>query len=237
MNELTRFDKLTVEMDEFEKANANLVFHIESKQGEKDARSHVAKLRKIKTAISNVHKEAKADILQAGRTLDAKKNELTGRVEGWIELQDKPLREKKDREVHEAFLKAEEIRIAREAEETERQAELERREKEVAAKELALKVEADEAKDKELAALREKVATFEPAETRALVEQKIITPEEDNAAWGAEEAARTSEPGHRDKIQSEAIESLTEIVDDIDLASAIVKAIDEGTIPNVKLIY
>ncbi len=287
--DLTRFDKLTVEMDEFEKANANLVFDIESNQGEKDARSHVHKLRKIKTAIAAVHKEAKADILQAGRMLDAKKNELTGRVESWIELQDKPLREKKEREVHAAFLKTEEIRIAKEKEEADRLEAVRIREEEVTAKEETLRKAEQEQKDKKLAALEAKEAEFAAKEKeladkqaaldaeaeaqkrvkvatenaamlaerdkeiaaqkaerekneaidaeRATVQAEKEKEEKEQAAWAAHEAERVADEEHRDKIQSESIDSLTGITGDIDLASVIVKAIDENEIPNIKIIY
>lgn len=142
MNELVKFDQVKADMAAFKKENENLVFDYADPQGNKDARSHIFKLRKIKTVIADIHKEAKAVALGVCRMLDKEKKDLTAEVEGWIDVHHKPVKEIEEREARIATAKIaadhlEQIRV-----EAERAAETERRENELAEKEAAVDAEA-----------------------------------------------------------------------------------------------
>ena len=91
MNELAVFDEVAATIAEYKAENEKLVFDYASKEGAKEAKSHITKLRKVKTKISEVHKEAKAEALAFGRRLDAKKNEYTGEVDEMIKFHKDPL--------------------------------------------------------------------------------------------------------------------------------------------------
>lgn len=201
--ELAKFDEVAAAIAEYKAENVNLVFDYESAKGEKDARSHIYKLRQAKTKIAEIHKDAKADILLAGRALDGKKNELTGEVEEMIEVHDKPLREKKDRVIHEAFLKSEEIRIAREKEEADRLEAIRIREEEVTAKEEALRKAEQEQKEKELAAFRAKEAEIAAKEKELADKQAAINAEAD--AQRRETSARLAAIADAEQDKADAL--------------------------------
>ena len=74
------------ELAKLKEENKNLLFDYRSKAGNKDARSYIAKLRKTKTPINELHKELKADILVRGRKLDAQKNELIEQIDEMIDV-------------------------------------------------------------------------------------------------------------------------------------------------------
>ena len=90
-NELAIFDSVLATIAEYKIENEKLIFAYDTPDGEKEARSHIAKLRKVKTEIANIHKDAKAEALAYGRRLDAKKNEYTGEVDGMIAVHKDPL--------------------------------------------------------------------------------------------------------------------------------------------------
>jgi len=92
-----KFHSFEAELAKLEEFNHNEVFDYESKDGNKDARSHVAKLRKVKASIERARKEAKADALEYGRKVDAEAKKHSDRIVDMIELHDKPLREIKER--------------------------------------------------------------------------------------------------------------------------------------------
>ncbi len=143
MNELVKFDQVKADMESFRKENANLVFDYGDPQGNKDARSHIFKLRKIKTIIADIHKETKAEALGVCRMLDAEKKALTAKVNGWIDVHYKPVKEIEDREAKAAAVKANAKRLEQIRIEAERAAETERRENELAEKEAAIKAKED----------------------------------------------------------------------------------------------
>ena len=86
MNELVVFDPVKAELAEYKKENASLVFDYEDPQGNKDARSHIYKLRQAKTKIADIHKEAKAEAWGICKLLDGEKNDLTAEVEAMIDF-------------------------------------------------------------------------------------------------------------------------------------------------------
>lgn len=71
--------------------SGNKVFVYEDPTGNKNARSHVYGLRKIKAAIEKKRKELKASALEFGRGVDGAAKELTARVEEMIEVHEVPL--------------------------------------------------------------------------------------------------------------------------------------------------
>lgn len=80
------------QLAELKETNANAVFDYEDPQGNKDARSHVYKLRKTKTAIEKARKDEKQSSLEYGRKVDDEAREIASEVEKMIELHDKPLK-------------------------------------------------------------------------------------------------------------------------------------------------
>jgi hypothetical protein len=93
MNTIVVFDEVMGKLAEFKVANANTVYDCRDPQGNKDCRSHIASLRKFKTRISDVHKEAKKEALKYGRMLDGLKNKYTVEVVEMIDYQKAPLDE------------------------------------------------------------------------------------------------------------------------------------------------
>jgi len=94
------FSDLRTQLIKIKAENESIVFDYE--KDDKAARSHVATLRKSKTAISSLHKEKKKFFLEEGRKIDSAKNELTAEVEEMIEVHAEPLRaikERKDAEI------------------------------------------------------------------------------------------------------------------------------------------
>ncbi len=261
-NEMVKFDEVKVEIAEYQKKNKTLVFPYGSKQGSKDARSHITKLRKVKTKIIEVHKEAKSDILAAGRAIDAKKNEYTGMVDEMIDVHNKPLQEIKDREEakiqekidrQEAEKKAEDDRKqeefkAREAKQAEREAAFAEKEAEFKAKEA--KVNAD--KEKVDRAKREKKIADEAAENAKkhaeaeaervrLAEAEKVRREADEAA--EKECKRVENKKHREAVENGIFDQLLMIISPLDnftssdIAVIIRDKIVDGRIDNVTVSY
>ncbi len=89
------FADLRDQIEKIKEENLSIVFDYEKQ--EKEARSHVATLRKSKKAISDRHKEKKEFFLVEGRKIDSAKNELIADVEEMIDVHANPLKEIKDR--------------------------------------------------------------------------------------------------------------------------------------------
>jgi uncharacterized membrane protein len=96
--ESTGFKDIRETLDELAEQSDNLVFDYESEKGEKDARSWIAKLRRVNGTINKVHKVVKADVLERGRAIDSVKRDLLGRVAKMIEVHQEPLDAKANRE-------------------------------------------------------------------------------------------------------------------------------------------
>lgn len=78
---------------EIKQQNFKLVFDYSDPKGNKEARSHVYKLRQTKAAIEAARKKEKAESLEYGRKVDQEAKELSAEIEEMIEVHDKPLRE------------------------------------------------------------------------------------------------------------------------------------------------
>lgn len=106
---LAPFHPLRAAIEAAKADNASKVFDLTTNAGEKAARSHIYSLRRVKGEIAKVHKDTKADVLAAGRRIDAVAKELTGHVDEMIDVHQKPLDELEAREAarkaaHEARL-------------------------------------------------------------------------------------------------------------------------------------
>lgn len=255
---LTVFDPIKAQIAELQAKDDGLVFDHTTPDGEKNLRSYVHRLRSLKPAIADLHRSTKKSALDFGRKVDAVKNELTAGVQKIIDTRMKPLDEIEDtkRKAAEAVVEAE--RVAAEKAEADRLADLERREKETAAKEAELKAAQDaiDAKQREVEqAEREKRIAESAAQTaREEAEEKVkaeaehkereeedrldaIEIEKDMAA--AKEANRIADKEHQAKCQSEALAVIGRIVGPggVELSIKLLAAIIDGDIPNVTINY
>lgn len=239
MNDLVIFDEVTATLAEYKAENKKIVFDYADKEGAKQARSHISKLRKVKTKISDVHKEAKAEALAFGRMLDGKKRELTGEVEKMIAVHKDPLDTIEAEK--QAVIDAEKKKF--EEEEAKRLVELEARE--AAVKEAEEKVARENA-DAERAEREKRIAEEAAAMAKAQAEQrgkaeadaKELAEKNRIEAEEAKEQKRIANKKHRKEIENEAHVGLTETghLGNIE-ASEVLTAIMENRIPHVTIIY
>lgn len=209
-NEIVVFDEVMATLTEFKAKNDNIVYDCSDPKGNKACRSHIAHLRKFKTRIATVHKEAKAGALEYGRRLDDRKNEYTAVVEEMIAVKKAPLdviEAEKQAQIDEDVRKHAEV-------EAKVQAELEAKAKafeEIQAKEAAEKAAAERiVREKQIAEEAAKRATVE-AEAKAKMEAEAVEraklEAEHKAKADAEAAVRAiAEAKAQHKAQSEAAE-------------------------------
>ena len=88
---LTLSDYVPVLM-QYRDINKTIVFEYRDKKGNAAARSHVAKLRRVKAPITEIHKRLKAEYLAITQKMDADKRDAMAVVEEMIEHHDKELR-------------------------------------------------------------------------------------------------------------------------------------------------
>lgn len=242
MNELAVFDEVAATIAEYKVENDKLVFDYESKEGAKDAKSHISKLRKVKGKIAEVHKEAKAEALTFGRKLDAKKNEYSGEVDKMIKVHKEPL------DVIEAELIEKSMAVLRAKEEAEaiRVAEIEARERAITLAEEKIareKAEAEEKIAREKAIENEQVIKEQQEKIKRIEEEKRIAEEAtEKVRMQAEQKAKAEKKiaeskSHRKKIESEIHAGLTKLGLIPDTAYDIVEALKENKIPHVAINY
>lgn len=95
---IAAYNEFRAQLVELRELNAKTVFDYEDPKGNKDARSHVYKLRQTKAAVDKARKEEKAASLEYGRRVDSEAKEIIGEIEQMIEVHDTPLREIEQRE-------------------------------------------------------------------------------------------------------------------------------------------
>jgi colicin import membrane protein len=185
---LVPFDPIEADIAKYKEENSKLVFDYEDAKGNKDARSHIFKLRQIKSSISKIHQEVKADVLKVSRSIDAKKNQLTDAVEEMIEVHAKPI-------------KAIEDRVASE------EAEKQRMIQEEAARQEAARIEAirqqEEANRKRQAELDAQAAILNAKQAeldRQEREKKIAAEAEQRVKESAERQIKEAEEKHRQEL-------------------------------------
>lgn len=260
-NELVVFDEVAAIIADYKVKNEELVFDYESKAGIKEAKSHISKLRKVKTKVGEIHKEAKAEALAFGRRLDAKKNEYNGEVDKMIDFHEKPLEAIKAKETEEALARQREYADA----EAKRIAEIEARERAIILAEEKIareKAEAEETIRREKAIEAERVMKEQQEKIDRIEEEKRLAEDEverlrvraeekakaeaeaeeerlaEKAAEEAFKARLTADKNHRKKIEDEAYAGLTRAapLGNIE-ASEVLEAIKEGKIPHITIQY
>jgi len=238
MNELVVFDEVAAIIAKYKVENENLLFDYRDPEGEKQARSHIAQLRKVKTIVSDIHKDAKAEALAFGRRLDAKKTFYNSEVDGMIAVHKDPLDAIEAEK--QAVIDAENQKVI-EAE-AKRVADLEAREAAVRAEEE--KQSAEKAKAERIE--REKHIADEAAErariqaeqkAKAVAEAKELAEIRRKEAEEAAEKKRIENKKHRTKVEDEIQYSLTELGFNPDDAYTILTALMENRIPHVSINY
>lgn len=106
---IAAYDPFRAQLGELRQLNSSVVFNYEDPKGNKEARSHVFKLRKTKSAVEAARKAEKAEALDYGRRVDAEAKEIMGEIEDMIEVHAKPIaeieeREQKRRDAHESAI-------------------------------------------------------------------------------------------------------------------------------------
>jgi colicin import membrane protein len=196
---LVPFNPIEAEIAKYKEQNAKLVFNYEDPTGNKDARSHIFKLRQVKSTIAKIHKEVKADVLEVSRAIDAKKNTLTDAVEEMIEVHDKPLRAIEERAAADL---AEKVRLEQEAKD---KAEADRVEAIRQQEEANRKLKAE--LDAQAAALNAKQAELDRQER----EKKIAAESEQRAKEAAERQIKEAEEKHRQELAAAEQKRLADV--------------------------
>ena len=232
--DITKFDEVGGEIAECEVLNQKLVFDYADPKGNKNARSHVYGLRKVKTQINDAHKLAKADALAACQAIDKKRRDYIGRVDAMIEVHDAPLREIEEKEERErrAKIKAEEearqaAEKAKQEELAAKEADLARREAEHAAKEATFKSEQEEA---ERTAREMRFAEQQASQAKAEAETKAKAEE-------AECERKAKDEKHREEIGIEISQHLDLVIENGQITCKVFAAIRDGKIPHVTINY
>lgn len=87
------FNKFDAQLKEWVEKSKTVVFDLEDKKQNKEARSFVANIRKSKKPINEAHKLAKAESLAFGRMLDSEKNRIIAAIDEVIDVYAVPLKE------------------------------------------------------------------------------------------------------------------------------------------------
>ena len=97
-NQLVAFTEFEQQLNALEAESKSIVPDFTTKKGIAAEKSHIYKWKQSKTAVSDIHKEAKAEALEYGRKVDAAKNKLIARIQAVIDERERPLKEIEDRE-------------------------------------------------------------------------------------------------------------------------------------------
>ena len=236
--DLTKFDRVRAEIAEYKVKNASLVFDYQDPQGNKDARSHIYKLRKTKSLITDIHKEVKAEALAACQAIDKEKRTLIGDIDEMIEVHDAPLRAIAEKAEQERLAKVRAEEEARQAEEKRRHEELAKREAELCRKEAEVKAQQAEIerveREKRIA---EEAAAKARAETEAKAKAKEAAEKAEKEQLAAIERKRTENEAHRKAVEREIFEYFSSRYDGVSVANGIVKDMKVGKIPHVTINY
>lgn len=96
--QIQAYDPFRAQLGELKTYNESVTFDYESKSGNKEARSHIYKLRQTKSAVEKARKAEKAEALEYGRQVDAQAKEIMGEIESMIEVHQRPIDEIEQRE-------------------------------------------------------------------------------------------------------------------------------------------
>lgn len=92
-NEIAAFSEFRSQLATLKHDNSKAVFNYTDPKGNKEARSHIYKLRQTKSAVDKVRKEQKQESLEYGRRVDQQAKEIEAKIDGMIALHETPLRE------------------------------------------------------------------------------------------------------------------------------------------------
>jgi len=96
--EIVAYNEFRAQLAELKEYNEKAVFDYASSKGNKDARSHVHKLRRTKSAVDACRKTEKAQSLAYGRKVDAEAKEIIHEIEEMISVHMEPILEIENRE-------------------------------------------------------------------------------------------------------------------------------------------
>jgi colicin import membrane protein len=82
--QVAAYQPFYAQLQELEKSNNAIAFDYESAKGNKEARSHVYKLRQSKAALEKTRKDEKAESLRIGKAIDSEAKEIEARIEAMI---------------------------------------------------------------------------------------------------------------------------------------------------------
>lgn len=97
-SELVAFTEFEQQLNALEAESRAIIPDLTTKKGIEAEKSHIYKWRQSKSAVTKIHKEAKAEALEYGRKVDAVKNKLLERIESVIADRERPLKEIEERE-------------------------------------------------------------------------------------------------------------------------------------------
>lgn len=86
------------QLKELRAQNSALVFDYADEKGNKEARSHIYKLRRTKTAVDDARKKEKEESLKRGRLIDGEAKNIIDQIEAMISVHQKPLDEIEEKE-------------------------------------------------------------------------------------------------------------------------------------------
>lgn len=93
LTEIKPFSKFESELATMKEANDKAVFNYADPKGNKDARSHIYSIRKVRSALEAARKDAKAAALEYGRTVDSEAKRIEGELNAMIAVHETPLLE------------------------------------------------------------------------------------------------------------------------------------------------
>lgn len=85
------YNEFRGQLDDLKRLNDSVLFDYDSPQGNKEARSHIYKLRQTKRAVDKARKEEKAASLEYGRQVDAQAKAIISEIEAMISIHQSPL--------------------------------------------------------------------------------------------------------------------------------------------------
>ena len=92
-HEIAAFSEFRSQLAQLKHDNEKAVFNYADPKGNKEARSHIYKLRQTRAAVEKVRKDQKAEALEYGRMVDGTAKEISEQIDAMIEIHEAPLRE------------------------------------------------------------------------------------------------------------------------------------------------
>ena len=92
------YNEFRAQLAELDATNSKLVFNYEDPKGNKDARSHIYKLRQTKALVDKAREKEKRASLEYGRRVDAEAKEIIEKIDSMISVHAVPLDEIEQRE-------------------------------------------------------------------------------------------------------------------------------------------